>query len=216
MSINVIIPGFLTTIQDLGRRGYGRFGVPVSGPMDCFAFCAANQLVGNPWNTPALEIGIDGPLLEFKQDCLVAVTGAGFTLQVQGNPQPLLSTLRVRAGWSLQVSRQGSGSWAYLAVGGGIRCPQVLGSHATYLKGGLGGLRGAPLQSGDELELSSFNPAFPVTVGAYLPASSRPKYNENPHIEVIPGPQDEYFLEEGIQTFLSSEYLLSPTSDRMG
>ena len=89
MTIKVQYPGFFTTIQDGGRFGYQRFGVPESGPMDRFSFCAANHLVGNAWEAPALEIGIDGPLLEFGTDCLIALCGTGFDLFIQERKMPL-------------------------------------------------------------------------------------------------------------------------------
>lgn len=216
MNIKILYGGFLTTLQDLGRSGYGRFGVPVSGPMDRFAFCAANQLVGNPWNTTALEIGIDGPQLTFDEDCLVALTGLGYSLMVQDREQPIWTSVLVRQGQTIQINRQGNGNWAVLAVSGGVQVKPVLGSTATYLRGGLGGVDGKPLQSGDTLKVDAQSAARQGQVGKMVPTAIRPAYTLNPTLEVILGPQEDRFSEDGIRTFLSNAYNLSSTSDRMG
>ena len=216
MTIKVHYPGFFTTLQDGGRYGYQRFGVPESGPMDRFAFSAANYLVGNDWETTALEIGIDGPLLEFGMDCLIALCGAGFELLINEQPMPLWTSIFIRQGSLLQVRKKGSGSWVYLAVSSGIKIEPVLGSSATYLKGKFGGFEGRSLQANQVLYCGSQAYSYVGLAGSEIPEKARPLYAENPQLEVIPGPQDDCFTQAGLETFLGSEYKLSPTSDRMG
>lgn len=216
MCLQVTQPGFLATVQDKGRFGYQRFGVPVAGAMDTFAMRAANRLVGNADDSAVLEMGIQAPELVALQDCLIAVTGSGFALFIRGEPAPLWTALVVRVGWKIEFRRQPCGCWAYLALAGGIAVEPVLGSRSTYLRGGFGGFEGRTLQPGDTLY--SLHPSsLPLALaGRRLPAHKRPAYSATPLIEVILGPQQEYFDAEGITTFLSSEYLVSPASDRMG
>ena len=216
MTIKVHYPGFFTTLQDGGRFGYQRFGVPESGPMDRFAFSAANHLVGNTWETPALEIGVDGPLLEIGVDCLVALCGTGFELFINERNMPLWTSIFIRQGSLVRVRKKGSGSWSYLALSSGIKVEPVLGSSATYLKGKFGGVEGRSLQAGQILTCGRQAYSYVGLAGRVIPEKARPSYTENPQLEVILGPQDDCFTQTGLQTFLKSEYKLSATSDRMG
>jgi|WetSurMetagenome_2_1015567.scaffolds.fasta_scaffold128193_3 antagonist of KipI len=216
MFIKVLSPGFLTTVQDLGRYGYGRFGVPVSGGMDRFALCAANQLVGNSWESAVLEFGIEGPTLEFEEDCVIAVTGAGFSLLVQDKPMPMWTSIIVRRGWRIQIVKEEKGTWSYLGISGGVHLAPVLSSQATYLRGGFGGMGGAALKNGDLVPIGRQPYGLGELAGHEIPRIYHPKYTESPTLDIILGPQDERFTQEGIDTFLANEYSLSLTSDRMG
>ena len=215
MALEVIEVSGLATIQDSGRRGWRRFGVPASGPMDFFAFQAANALAGNPSEWAAIEIGWGDVALQARQDCLIAVTGAGYRLSIYIWEFPLWSSFFVRRGWKIHLSKTDGGSWAYLAVAGGIQTPPVLGSRSTYLRGYLAGLEGRQLQAGDVLPAGTAPSSYELAARA-LPVEGRPIYREHPLIDVIMGPQTDYFSKEGIDTFLSSEYSISLTSDRMG
>lgn len=206
----------LATIQDLGRTGWRRFGVPVSGPMDSFALRAANLLVGNSSGAAAIEIGAGEVELRAVQDCVIAAAGAGYSLSVYVWDFPLWGSCFVRAGWTVRLKKSRFGMWAYLAVAGGIEVEPALNSRSTYLRGNFGGLDGRLLQVGDVLQ--SGEPSRPLTD---LPVRSlveeaRPAYSEKPTVEVIPGPQKERFDEDSLQTFLSNAYKVSHSSDRMG
>ena len=216
MVLQVLEPGLLTTVQDLGRRGYERFGVPVAGAMDGYALRAANGLVGNPWDAAGLEITIAGPTLRATRRCLIAVTGADLGLRVQGRRMPLWTALYVRRGWTISFEGRQSGCRAYLAIAGGIVVPPVMGSRATYLRGGFGGHRGRALRAGDVLPVGEPSCALLDRAGRQLPEEARPPYSDTPTVEVILGPQDDHFAPEGIATFLSAEYAIDATSDRMG
>ena len=211
--LRVIDPGPLTTVQDAGRFGYQQFGVPVSGAMDGYALRAANALVGNTPDAAGLEIGIEGLTLEATDSGLIAVTGVGFELRVHERVLPLWTAIFVRRGWEIQLVSRQRGGWCYLAIAGGIQTPLVLGSRATYLRGGVGG---RALRAGDALPVG--HPAHPPLelAGRYLPEEKRPAYDERLTVEVIPGPQADRFTEEGREAFLSSEYQISLSSDRMG
>lgn len=216
MTLEVMEPGLLTTVQDLGRRGYERFGVPVAGAMDGYALRAANGLVGNPWGAAGLEMTIAGPKLQATQNCLIAVTGGDLSLHVQGRRMPLWTALYVRRGWTISFKGRQSGCRAYLAVAGGIAVPLVMGSRATYLRGGFGGYEGRALRAGDVLPLGEPACSLLDQAGQQLPEDLRPDYGDAPTVEVILGPQDDRFTKEGMATFLSSEYTVDPVSDRMG
>src|SRR5574337_446852 len=128
----------LVTIQDLGRTGWRRFGVPASGPMDSFALRAANLLVGNSSGAAAIEIGAGEIELGAVNDYVIAAAGAGYSLSVYIWDFPLWGSCFVRAGWTVRLKKSGFGMWAYLAVAGGIDVEPVLDSRSTYLRGKFG------------------------------------------------------------------------------
>jgi len=214
--LEVIEANGLVTVQDLGRRGWRRFGVPLSGPMDAFAFQAANSLVGNPLNTAALEIGAGELELETDQDCVIAAAGVGYTVSVYIWEFQLWDSYFVRAGWRIRLKKNGYGMWAYLAVAGGFDTVPVLNSHSTFLRSRLGGLDGQSLQGGDQLKIGTTKLALADLAARRLVADARPAYTQSPLVDVILGPQAGRFTDESLETFLSSPYRVSTTSDRMG
>jgi len=216
MAILVQDPGFLCSVQDEGRFGYEKFGVPASGPMDHFALRAANLLVENPRGAACIEFGVEGPRFSFGEDCLVAVTGAGFNLFVQAQPMPLWMAIVVRRGWEVQLEKVPGGNWGYLAVSGGITTQEVMGSRATYLRAGFGGYHGRLLQAGDAIPTGRPPYSFIGLAGRQVLPAVRPAYSQAPVLEVVLGPQEECFPPEGVHTFLSQPYQVSITSDRMG
>jgi len=216
MSLEVIDVNGLATIQDSGRKGWRRFGVPTSGPMDGFAFQAANALAGNPIECATIEIGLGSATFQAMQDCVIAVTGAGYTLSVYIWEFPLWSSFFVRDGWKICLNKTDNGMWAYLAVTGGVQTQPMIGSRSTYLRGAFGGLNGRQLQAGDVLRTGNSSHSLNELAARTLAEEARPAYENHPIIDVILGPQTKYFTDESIETFLSSEYSISLTSDRMG
>jgi antagonist of KipI len=148
MSVRVLRPGLLTTVQDRGRHGYQRVGLCPGGAMDPVALALANALVGNPPDEAALEITVIGPELVFEVDTLVAVCGAEFDTSFPHN-RPVLA----RAGTRFNAGRATRGARAYIAVAGGFAVEPVLGSRSTYLPGQFGGYEGRALKHGDVLPL---------------------------------------------------------------
>ncbi len=215
--LHVIEPGFLTTVQDGGRPGWARYGIPASGPMDMVAFRAANQLVGNPEHTAALEITLTGPTLIAARDCLIAVCGAEFALQVGNLPAPMWHAVYVRNGYPIIFGDLLRGARAVLAVSGGIDAPPFLGSRATYLNGGFGGWQGRALLPGDHLPLGQkAHRDLVMRAGASVPNVQRPAYSSSPVIRVVLGPQLDHFSAQTQDMFLHEPYMLSQASDRMG
>jgi antagonist of KipI len=173
-------------------------------------------LAGNPGECAVIEIGLGDITFQARQDCIIAVTGVGYKLSIYIWEFPLWGSFFVRAGWKIHLNKKDDGMWAYLAVHGGIQTETVLGSRATYLRGVLGGFEGRQLQVGDVMR-TTISASAPYQLAArILPEEALPKYSDHPIIDVILGPQAEYFTDESIETFLSSEYAVSLTSDRMG
>ncbi len=214
--LNVLEGGFLTTVQDGGRRGWARYGVPPSGPLDWLALQIANLLVGNAAGAAGLEVTLTGPLLRASHACLMAVCGAEFELWAGDVPVPMWHAVFVRPGQEFRFGSRRSGARAYLAVAGGIALDPFLGSCATYLPGRLGGLDGRALRSGDCLPIGPTDGDISMRAGRAWPRAARPGYVANPTLRVVMGPQADHFTPEAIQTFLSSPYQVLAASDRMG
>jgi antagonist of KipI len=208
----VLEGGPLTTIQDLGRFGHLRVGIPTSGPLDQDAFLLANRLVGNPDGAAGLECTVIGPRIEFADDRLIAVTGADMAPTVNGAAAPAWQAVPVKAGDVLRFGPARAGVRAYLAFAGGLETPVVLGSRSTYVRGRLGGLGGRALRKGDRLPLGAAGPARHRRVRP----GQAPVYGSEATVAVILGPQDDRFTPAGIAAFLEGPYDLLPQSDRMG
>jgi len=211
--LEVLEPGLLTTVQDLGRFGYQRWGIPAAGAMDPFALKAANLLVGNPPGAAGLEITLLGPKIAFTEGCAIAVTGADLGPRLDGREIEGWRRHLVRPGSVLEFSGRRSGARAYLAVSGGLALEPWLGSRSTYLMASVGGLEGRALRAGDQLPIgrSSLSLARPS-----VPPERRPAYSSSPTVRVILGPHADRFTDEGISTFLNGTYVVSPSSNRMG
>jgi len=214
-TIDILDGGMFTTVQDLGRVGYQRYGVAVSGAMDGFALRAANRLVGNADTAAGLEVTFVGPELRFVQPGLVAVTGANLGPQVDGRPIQMWRTVAIRAGSVLSFSGQRDGMRAYLAMDGGIDVPVVLGSRSTSTRTGHGGYEGRALRAGDTLPLGEQALAGAAMRRA-LRTSDIPSYGHDQSVRVVFGPQDGAFADAGRSTFLGSPYTMTPQSDRIG
>jgi biotin-dependent carboxylase-like uncharacterized protein len=214
-AIDVVDGGMLTTVQDLGRYGYQRYGVPTSGALDLFSLRAANRLVGNADSAAGLEVTLLGPRLKFLVPATIALTGADLGARLDGRALPRWQSALVEAGATLSFGEPRDGMRAYLAVAGGIDVPVVLGSRSTYTRSRLGGMKGRPLKEGDILEVCGDRP---VLLGGALrmPEANRPAYGHTQTLRVVLGPQEDRFSARGIDTFLSSTYTVSPQSDRMG
>ncbi len=210
--------GLLTSIQDLGRFGYQRDGLPVGGAMDPYAFQIANLLVGNRPNEAALEITLTGPHLKFHGEHLVALCGGDFAPRLNGSPVPQWQTLRIRDGDELVIGAASSGCRAYLAVGGGLRVPQVLGSASTLMRAKIGGWQGRALVNGDIIPTNNMGKAvLPRGVRSRSLAHDwRPLYAGHARVRVMLGPQEDAFTEKGLNTFLRAKYTVTANSDRMG
>ncbi len=215
--LEVIQPGLLTTVQDLGRWGYQGYGVPVCGALDPVSLRIGNILVGNHESLAGLEMTGVGPTLRFTEDAVVAVTGADLGPRIDSKPIPSWESLRVPSGSTLSFGGPLDGLRAYLAVAGGIDVPPVMGSRSTDLKSGFGGLNGRAIQAGDKLPIGQSSLAenwSPKSLPAAI--SRQPTYGQTFEIRVVMGPQDRMFTKTGIAVLLTSEYTVSTDSDRTG
>jgi biotin-dependent carboxylase-like uncharacterized protein len=205
-------PGPQTTVQDLGRPGQLRHGIPPSGPMDLGAFVIANRLAGNADGAAGLECTLLGPRFTADVACAIAVTGAEAPVTVNGEAAEPWTTLPLRAGDTVRIGAARAGVRIYVAFSGGLDVPLALGSRATYLRGGLGGVEGRALRRDDVLRLL---PA-PAPAVRRLTPSERPAFETDAEIRVVLGPQADRFSEEGVAAFLAGPYEMLPQSDRMG
>ena len=155
MSITVLDPGPLTTVQDAGRVGYAAQGYRSCGAADGYAYRLGNVLVGNDPGAAVLECTLRGAALQFETDTVFALTGAESPAALDSTPVPYYAPLLAKAGSVLQMGAAKTGLRSYLAVGGGIATPPVLGSRATDVKCGIGGLEGRKLTAGDTLPIPS-------------------------------------------------------------
>ncbi len=219
--------GLLTTVQDRGRYGYQRFGMPVSGAMDVFSLELANLLVGNDPGDACLEATISGPELEFTGATWIAITGADMDPHLNGQDIPMNTAIDVRPGDRLGFRGLRSGCRAYIAFAGGIAVPPVMGSRSTYLRAGIGGFHGRALMPGDELSLGEsdhLSSLGQLSAGAAkrklrskkVPEGLIPEYKHEQTIRIISGPEAHYFEIAGLRSFLSTEYTVTAQSDRMG
>ena len=212
-TLEIVSPGMLTSVQDLGRRGYQRFGIPVSGAMDTPALRVANILVGNRESAAGLEATVMGPTLRFLVDTTIALAGADLGASLDGVSIPVWQSIPVPAGSALSFQGPKDGIRGYIAVAGGIDVPVLMGSRSSYLKGAFGGFEGRALAAGDVLKTLPSR----IATGKNLPFELTPaEYGHNHLLRVVLGPQDDVFLPEAIETFTSSEYDIGAQSDRMG
>lgn len=213
-NIKVLNGGIYTTVQDYGRIGYQKFGISVAGVMDEYSFAMANALVGNKKGTAILEITYFGPMLQFEEDIVIAVTGANTTPKVDGKEINMYESVLVEKGSTLSFGKLKDGMRSYLAFGGEIDVPVVNGSKSTHVKSKMGGYEGRPIKPRDELNIIVNKNS---RGGKVLPEKYIPKNDKFNVIRVVLGPQDDYFTEKGINTlFRSGGYTFSKDMDRMG
>jgi len=212
MNIRVESPALFTTIQDGGRIGFLRFGLPHSGPMDWLAFRAANFLVGNPKDDACIEIGMTSCTIRVESEGLAAVCGAGYRLFHGQRPIPLWMSFLVHPGDELVFEKCSGGNWIYLAMAGGVQSQVWLGSRSVYPRGHLGSL----LQAGDQMAVKALSPASRLLAGNRFPERLRPAYSQEIVLQVVEGPDLDRFEDEILEMFFRQPYQASTQSDRMG
>jgi biotin-dependent carboxylase-like uncharacterized protein len=215
-AFEVVEPGLLTTVQDRGRSGYQKYGVPVSGAVDDTALRLGNRLVGNPPDAAGLEMTAVGARLRFCGEHVIALTGAETPAQLDGERVSSATSVRVRAGQVLGVGPCVRGLRSYLAIAGGIDVPVVLGSRATNLVARFGGFQGRALAAGDVLAAGPAAAPARELAGRTLPPHWRARFESRMTVRVVLGPQADAFTAEGVETFLVSTYQVTPQTDRMG
>lgn len=215
-SMNILRAGPMLTVQDRGRTGYMKYGIGESGVMDHKSYEEANRLVGNSGDEAVLEATLMGPKIQFESDCLIAVTGADMEASIDDTPIERGRAIKVSAGQTLMMGFAKKGCRAYIAVSGGIDVPVVMESRSTNIKCHIGGYEGRALKDGDRLPLGkeNFDAGQEEKLLAQYEAPN--DYPEEIQVRVIMGPQDSRFTGNGIVSFLTETYTVSPASDRMG
>ena len=206
--IDGVGPG--ATIQDGGRRGLLRFGVTPAGPMDWVAHRTANLALGNEADAAAIEIGPGGLTLSVEAPMPLAFAGGGFVWTRGDASLPPAARIMLRPGERLRARAGGWGTFAILAVPGGVDVPAIMHSRATHMRSALGGLEGRSLRAGDRLA-AGIDPGAMEDAEICAPWLAR---SEAP-IRIVLGPQDDYFSCETIAAFCAEPYRLTGMADRM-
>ncbi|RFU71397.1 biotin-dependent carboxyltransferase family protein [Peribacillus saganii] len=229
--LTIIKPGLLTTIQDLGRYGFQRYGVIVSGAMDQFAHRMANILVGNQENTPTMEITLLGPQIEFNENSLISICGGDLTPTIDGSPVRLWRSIFIKKGSKLKFGSPRSGCRAYLAVAGGISVEAVMASGSTYLRAAIGGYHGRALKEGDKIRVGMPGSLSTKIIESLSDSLSRQPFAEmdwsiakdlilstptEPSVRIIRGREFNLFTKESREILYKEHFQVTPQSDRMG
>ncbi|MFD0684927.1 5-oxoprolinase subunit C family protein [Actinomadura fibrosa] len=207
--IEVVRPGPLATVQDLGRPGHAHLGVPRSGAADERSSRLANRLVGNREDAAVVEFTLGGAALRFHARAWVAVTGGPVPVRVDGRAHGTNAPCFVPAGALVELGTPSSGLRSYLAVRGGLTVDEVLGSRSTDLLSGLGP---SPLAAGDRLPVGPSDGLDDITVDV-APACTFP---DAPVLRILPGPRDDWFSDDALATLTSTPYEVSADSNRVG
>ncbi len=229
MSLRIIKPGMLATIQDCGRWGFQSLGVPVSGAMDEWAIRMGNILCGNDENEASIEFTLHGAELLVEKDTLLAFSGSGTRVYIDEEEIGFGKIVHVKAYSLLRLLGNNKGYRTYLTVAGGFHVPEFMKSKSTYTTARFGGIEGKPLQTGNIIEYELKNTAEILKISNTLPlreknfvsanwgitSNNSPDY-DNKKIRVIPGSEWDWFSSESQLDFLQSAFILTEQSNRMG
>lgn len=214
--IEVIDPGFFTTVQDaFGRKGYFAVGIPPSGAMDQYSLRMGNLLVKNDQNEAGLELTLIGGKYRFDLDAVIAITGANMMPKLNKEPAPMWHALPVKEGDVLAFGAAAKGCRTYLSIAGGIDVPLVLGSKSTYVRGRLGGFRRRKLEKGDKVPIGLPLAAVEELAGRRVKPELVPEFGGVTELRVVMGPQDDHVSDESLAMFHSTEFKISHKADRM-
>ncbi len=225
--ITVTDPGLFSTIQDEGRDGWQSQGVSVSGSADLNSMRIANVLVGNKPKAPVIEFVMQGPTLTFSEDCIIAFCGAEYTASISETPLPQGRPVRVHAGTTLVTGRSIGGMFGYLAVSGGLKIDEVMGSAATDTNNGFGGLEGRALKVGDKLSVAKRPRNFRNLKDKKRNSMQQPFITTNWGVKrffngekrlfrFIPSSRWSFLSHDMKEVFLSETFRVTSQSNRMG
>ncbi len=204
--------GLQSLIQDNGRTGYQSYGVPISGVMDKSSAKIANWLVGNPDNTPVLEMTLIGATIQFSDAIQIAITGGDLSPKINGHRVAMYETLKVKSGDTLSFGRVINGCRAYLAIRGYWQVNSWLGSSsASSFKGNIL----TPESILEQDQTLQIIPLLPIIKKIY-PIDKRPIFQNTTRVRVLAGPEFKHFSQEAIGFFFSKGYKIQANSNRMG
>ncbi len=212
-TIRVDAPGLQTTVQDLGRHGFGTIGVSASGAADPVSLRLGNRLAGNLQGAAALEMTLVGGAFRFPDGGVIALTGSDFGATVEGTAIESWTATKIRSGGTIHFGPTRSGARSYLCVRGGIAVPPFLGSASTHLLSGLGGFEGRALQKGDILHIGLATGPF---CDAKIDRRTREQMLFRKVLRVTPGPQARWFSQAALSAFYATAWRVGEQSNRMG
>jgi antagonist of KipI len=211
--IEVREPGLFTTVQDLGREGYGPLGVSASGAADALSLRVGNRLVGNPEGAAGLEMTLLGGTFAFPEGSLLALAGSDFGATLDGKPMEMWTSREAKPGQLLRLGPTRSGARCYLCMRGGIEVKLFLGSASTHVLSGFGGHEGRALRKGDVLRVGEANRS---NRKRRLKVREAKELQTRKVLRVTDGPQVEWFPDEARKTFFASTYRVAEQCNRMG
>jgi len=226
MSIRILQPGLLATIQDLGRFGSQKYGVIVGGAMDYLAVRIANILVGNEEKEATIEITMFGTELQFEKECLIAITGGNLNPTIDGKKAPMWRPILIQKDEILKFTSPISGCRAYVAFSGGLQVPEVMNSKSTYTQANIGGYKGRELRQGDVLYCGEVSERSEIFIHQ-LKEKKQPfhwsmnyasfyTFQETETIRILEGSEFNRFERDSQQSFLEEPYKITINANRMG
>lgn len=229
--ITIYKPGLLTTIQDIGRFGFQKYGVIASGAMDTLAHRIANLLVGNEETAPTIEMTLLGPTIQFNEPSLISICGGNLSPKIDNKPVHLWKPVFVQKGSMLTFGSGKNGCRAYLAIAGGFSVPTVMNSKSTYLRANIGGYHGRALQAGDQIIAASPTALSMKMLNRFKEMAGNHAFKEmdwsvsaelisfyhlNSPIRMMKGRQFSLFTQESQANIFHRAFSVSTESDRMG
>lgn len=210
MTLKVLNPGLFSTIQDLGRIGYQSYGFSTAGALDYRSHMLANHLLDNNLSDSTIEMTLRGGTYLVQGDTMIATAGAKMEFKINGEKRRIGRAYQAAKGDVLEFGYAVEGSRTYLAVNGGFWVSEVLGSHATHTRSGIGGFKGRPLKQHDILENTN------VTKQRKMKRTQLSSFSDQTVLRVIPGYQYEQFTDKAKDNLINEDYKLTKDSDRMG
>jgi antagonist of KipI len=220
--IRVLEPGMFSTVQDLGREGFGAMGVSPSGAADAVSLRIGNLILGNAEGAAGLEMTLVGGAFVFPEGAAIALAGSDFGAALDGVPVEMWTVVEVRAGQTLRLGATRTGARCYLCARGGIAVKLFLGSASTHVLSGLGGFAGRALRKGDELTIGGTGDmgaqaGMPVLRKARrLSTRGRNLVAARSLLRVTAGPQSGWFDEAARRDFYAGRYRVTEASNRLG
>jgi antagonist of KipI len=215
-TIRVEAPGLFTTVQDLGREGFGAMGVSPAGAADAIALRVGNRLLGNSQDASGLEMTLLGGTFVFPEGAVVALAGSDFGASLGENWVEMWTSFEVKPGQALRIGPSRDGARCYLCVRGGISVSMFLGSASTHVLSGLGGFEGRALRKGDVLKIGNPDDEYLPSRRGRVGEPVLDRLRRRTLLRVTPGPQGGWFSDAARRSFYESSYRVTEESNRMG
>jgi len=226
MSITILKPGMMSSVQDLGRWGFQQFGVPIGGAMDKVSAALANIICGNDENEAVIEMTLHGTSIMFNEAAFCAIVGGGCKAYIDDVELPFNRLLWIPAFSIIRTTAHAQGCRSYLSVSGGFNVKKVMGSASTYAPSGIGGLDGRNLATGDMLSFKCEQVLQATSNLHMLPSGvgishwhTAALFAATPDVAIVhatKGPEFDLFNSPSQENIFNSEFTISSRSNRMG